>query len=296
MKVRFVNSPTSTMAAINSAATSSKGRIEENELTGTIEFSNDGGGDLRALVPIEIPYSAFDASKATPVDTVPNIVKLSMSSSQQTSKNGAKRILVKVNIPYSTFDARTLEQSGTNKWSSSRGQHYLTAHMVLTVPKEAVEDLRGLKVGTAGVHLASSQIQMALGLLASLISTPKLGQTYVSPCSAGSAQDLSDAAVAGGLAEHVYKAQNGVKYQEDYEWFGKTAGLVQNRLDASSCLPVYSNKVQGYVGSPGLSIAHLGGELTADTENPVLRALLGERPFKQDGVVGVATRALTKMS
>lgn len=135
-----------------------------------LSFTDDGSSKQAANVELDlgvVDNPAGGAPLRTPI--VP--ARIEIVDSHETTKNGALRVLVKVNMPYYGIDPAAYSE-GSVQYNTGRSRHMLTAHVVFTLPKEWVEDIKGTKAGPAGQKLAARQLELATGVLLQLIGEP----------------------------------------------------------------------------------------------------------------------------
>jgi hypothetical protein len=136
----------------------------------SVTFAPDGTGVLSAIVNVK-PDGANGAMALNKVSTI---------TSAETSKGGVRRVLVRVEMPYMALDPASLAGSDTNLvYSPTRSGRKISVHCVITLPREAVEDLRGQRVGTPGVKSAAGQVSMLANILMGILQ--QLGVSVADP-------------------------------------------------------------------------------------------------------------------
>lgn len=113
-----------------------------------LPFTADGAGQESAIVNIK-PLGSEGPSALN---------KVTVSSSAETSKNGVRRVLIKVSMPYMALDPNSAGTGNNLLYSPTRSGRTLSAHVVFTLPREAVEDLKGQRVGSNGTLSAANQL------------------------------------------------------------------------------------------------------------------------------------------
>lgn len=121
-----------------------------------LPFHEDGGNTLSSIVRI----------KPDRTRNVDALNKVSITTQAETSKGGVRRILVRVSMPYMALDPSSVDGNASNlTYSPTRSGRTLSVHAVITLPREAVEDLRGQRVGSAGVASAAGQVALLQNIL-----------------------------------------------------------------------------------------------------------------------------------
>lgn len=138
--------------------------IDRNEQEDAeLAFLADGANTLSAIVNV-MPEPGANKPMA--------LNKVSVTSSAETSKGGVRRVLVRVEMPYMALDPASVSGESTNLvYSPTRSGRKISFHAVLTLPREAVEDLRGQRVGTPGVTSAAGQISLLANILIGCLQT-----------------------------------------------------------------------------------------------------------------------------
>lgn len=125
-----------------------------------LDFHEDGGNTLSCIARLK-PDRARSADALN---------KVSVTTQAETSKGGVRRILVRVSMPYMALDPASVDGNASNlTYSPTRSGRTISVHAVITLPREAVEDLRGQRVGSAGVASASGQIAMLQNTLIGIL-------------------------------------------------------------------------------------------------------------------------------
>lgn len=133
----------------------------------TIPMEADAAGGMKSIIDF-VPYT--DLSTRT---------EMSIQSSTETSRKGVVRILLKVNLPYSGLYPSDVATGASNlKFSPNRSVGTVSAHLVLTLPKECVQDITQQKAGSTGRTCALAHIAAVLGVLEA-VSLRGNGKTFV---------------------------------------------------------------------------------------------------------------------
>lgn len=210
--------------------------------------------------------------------TVPSyLARLRVQDSQESTRNGAKRVMLKVSIPYQGLDP----ESESPRFAPRRSSHDLTAHIVFTLPKECVEDLKG-KAGALGVKAASAQIALVCDTLLRLVGSPT--SQSEAPSSAGMIANLG---FGGGTVENVLILPvNSAIAQSD-------AGFDESNLtvfDPGANQVVVDDSItslgDGRTDSSVVTVRVPPAVIMGDTQNIIQRALISERPLDPDGTYG----------
>lgn len=105
-----------------------------------------------------------------PLANLSTRTEMSLQSAAETSRKGVVRILLKVNLPYSGLYPSDVATGESNlKFSPNRSVGMVSAHLVLTLPKECVQDIVQQKAGSTGRDCAISHIATVLGILETLL-------------------------------------------------------------------------------------------------------------------------------
>jgi len=125
---------------------------------------------------VAIPMEADTAGGAKAiVDFIPlshlsTRTEMSLQGAAETSRKGVVRILLKVNLPYSGLYPSDIATGESNlKFSPNRSVGAVSAHLVLTLPKECVQDIVQQKAGSTGRDCAISHIATVLGILETVL-------------------------------------------------------------------------------------------------------------------------------
>lgn len=240
-----------------------------------LTFTDEGGSKQAANVELDLGAVDPVVSGGSPIGTPIVPARIEIVDSYETTKNGALRILVKVNLPYYGIDAAAYAE-GAAQFNTGRSKHQLTAHVVFTLPKEWVEDIKGTKAGAAGQKLAARQLELAIGLLLQLIGDPKR-------------QSQKGVGLGGAFADSLSMAH---VYQDSSE------GVTPVGLKTGAALTGTSV----YHRSPGYNVTRstLGGTdsviervkpddeviLVGDYQNMFWRAVNNMRPLDREGTYG----------
>lgn len=113
------------------------------------DLDSKGSGSYKGIVPIKLSSNEVRNTA------------ISVTSQAQTTQTGATRLLLKVDVPYAAHpvDSATgvLREYGA-----------ISAHIVLTLPKRATQDLGGSN-GADETTLARRQVDLVMGLLLDMI-------------------------------------------------------------------------------------------------------------------------------
>lgn len=241
---------------------------------GDIAFTKKDNSTFEAAVPIRLP------SQNTANDTVPRsaLQKITVTCSSEKAKGGTVRVLCKVNMPYIALDPLAAAGTVTNsQFDPSRSGKDITAHAVITLPKAAVEDLRGQRVGSDGIQCAQAQVGLIYGLLQSLLgaSNGVLGKA-AAPWGALKWDEDSS------MYTNIPLALTVADYSGDGEAIAQKAKG-----------PMFVTDVEGYAGVPGIDTRFCGVDMS-DPDSFITRALLGLPPSNDGGSYGyVATKSLS---
>lgn len=125
-----------------------------------IDLEQIGNGSYRAVVGFKP-----DRGTGSLVVTTP----LTITMQYETSRKGVARLLAKVELPYSAlYPSDTATGSSNLKFSANRSQGVVTAHLVLTLPKNCVDDIARQVAGTTGRNVALGHVATVLCLLRAL--------------------------------------------------------------------------------------------------------------------------------
>jgi hypothetical protein len=128
---------------------------EEVGTTVSVDLEAKGPGEYQVL-----PTWDYGITSVAPV-TKP----VTLTRRMETSKRGVVRILRKVEIPYSAlFPSDPATGSSNLKFSANRSKGMVSCHVVLTLPKECVEDFKAQVAGSVGRSLAARQIATVMAL------------------------------------------------------------------------------------------------------------------------------------
>lgn len=138
------------------------GPVVSDENTKTeVALEQTGNGTWKSIVDFHpAPSSAQGLSTKT---------EIKISAASETTRKGVCRLMVKVAVPYSALYASDTATGDSNlKFSSSRSNGEVSAHMVLTLPKECVADIVQQKGGSVGRIAALAHAKLVTGILQSL--------------------------------------------------------------------------------------------------------------------------------
>nr|UJQ85153.1 MAG: hypothetical protein 2 [Leviviridae sp.] len=92
-----------------------------------------------------------------------NTSVLSISGSSEETSKGVRRVMVKVEVPYCSLQHTCCgSESGTYAVDASKSGAPITMHIVLTVPKQAINDLQGPAETRSGVLQRVALLQYLL--------------------------------------------------------------------------------------------------------------------------------------
>lgn len=130
-----------------------------------------GSGDV-ATIPLEADAAGGAKSIIDfyPLSNLSTRTEMSLQSAAETSRRGVVRILLKVNLPYSGLYPSDVATGASNlKFSPNRSVGTVSAHLVLTLPKECVQDIVQQKAGSTGRDCAIAHIGTVLGILETIM-------------------------------------------------------------------------------------------------------------------------------
>lgn len=210
----------------------------------TVNLAKEGSGQFAAALPIQIPTGSGGALRT--------LTKISISSESSSSKNGTRRLLLRVSVPYFSLDPNAYA-SGARQLSTARSAKTMTAHIVVTVPREFEQDVKGMYTGDAGTIAAEAQLGGLLDLLRYCLGD------------VGSGLCASDLKVGLNVADQVYKG------------FGyKTPTIL-------------ADDITGYTGQFGLILPETD-QMTKKGSNPMIRSILGLSPLDDNDTVGLTAK------
>jgi len=136
-------------------------------------FTNQGADTVAFLSLEEMSEgnwkSIVDFQPLKDVNSLTTRTELSVQTSAEMSRKGVVRALVKVNIPYSgLYPADTATGASNLKFAPNRSNGSVSAHLVLTLPKECVQDIVQQKAGSTGRLCALAHIRAALAAMVHL--------------------------------------------------------------------------------------------------------------------------------
>lgn len=209
------------------------------------------GGEAKAFIPVKILNSAGSSP------AVATLTELKVSSDTQANSRGVRRVMIKVELPYQSLPETDVRASG-GVIDSRRSGQTLSAHLVVSVPRTAAEDL----TGSRGIDAQRAMIAQVRGVLSLLLS-------FTAPEMAG-AVNLRSHDTGGELMGLVGKSipADGLVHLESesvYTTFGITMGVPT----------IDPNALNGQTGLnfAGLSTTPMGGS------DPLWRGLLGQKPL-----------------
>lgn len=219
----------------------------------SIDFTKKDNTTYEAAVPIRLPKGTGS--------TIAALSKVTVVASAEKSKAGVMRLLCKVNVPYMALSPNVVAGVQTNsQFDPARSGKDITAHVVMTIPKAAVEDLRGQRVGTDGVACAQAQVGLVRALLATLWGslTGVTGKSMAPFTVNTSTAEL----VPNTYSPGDDRTGNNVTYE-----------------------PAVVNDIEGYAGIDGLDATHCGADLS-DPDSFLTRALIGLAPVNENATLG----------
>lgn len=104
----------------------------------------------------------------TPSYAAPVSVATKVISATTIAKGGTRRIMVRIDIPYQALSPDGTVSSLAQGFSPQRSGATISAHVVLTVPREAVQDLNGTN-GSAVCHVAEAQLGFLIARLRNIL-------------------------------------------------------------------------------------------------------------------------------
>lgn len=218
-------------------------------------------GEAKAFVPVKILNAQAGVNPA-----VATVTELKVSSDTQSNSRGVRRVMVKVELPYQSLpEADVAAQGGII--DTRRSGQALSAHIVISIPKTAAEDLTGSR-GLAAQKAAIAQVRGACSLLLA----------FSSPEMAGGSS-LDSAYVDGSSLTQI---------SEKIPGEGTTIPATDSRIFTSGRVNHGRAKIvsDALNGQPGLSFTDMASE-PLDAYDPLWRGLLGQRPLAcgQDAVL-----------
>jgi hypothetical protein len=223
----------------------------------SLQMTQEKDGSFTALIPVAIPTSGGAEDP-----TLNTLATLRLRAESSTSKSGTRRVLVAVTLPYFSLDPEQYS-NGVKRISPARSGKSMTAHVVLTLPKEVEQDIKGLYTGDPGTYVARSQIAALLGILRTLVGVT--GSEFGS--STPLTVDCQSDDVSGS-----------------YSIRGFLSKASSNGVPRAVMASKY---ILGYAGLTGLEMPRLASETTEDTENIILRAINGLPPIDANAELGV---------
>lgn len=128
-----------------------------------IPLENIGTDTYGRLVKhaFSVPNPAGSGNPVTLEVTKP----ITFRESSETTRKGVVRIMRRVEIPYTAlYPSDTVTGDSNLKVSPTRSRGALSVHIVLTLPKECVDDIKAQVAGQSGLHLAEMQVAQIIGL------------------------------------------------------------------------------------------------------------------------------------
>lgn len=238
-----------------------------------LEFK-DANGKLVAPVCYELETVGIDGT--TSITLAPQAARIEIVDSAETTKDGALRVLLKVSIPYFGIDTGLITD-GTVGISQGRSKHMLTAHTVVTLPREWVEDVKGAKAGASGRKLAERQLAVAMGLLQQLLGSPTRQSQAVSGLKAANTADQTKVLPETGVDENPV-----LSYADD-------AHTTSLSLKGVITTPGYDLRTENIPGTDSKQVivsANAEVILAGDNQNAFWRAVNKLTPLDRDGTYG----------
>lgn len=223
----------------------------------SLQMTQEKDGSFTALIPVAVPTgsAAGDSYLST-------LATLKLRAESSTAKSGTRRVLVAVTLPYFSLDPEQYA-NGVKRISPARSGKPMTAHVVLTLPKEVEQDIKGLYTGDPGTCVARAQIAGLLGILRTLTGVVGSEFGVSTPLTIGTHNESDEMVTLRGCL---------------------------NKAPSASDLPravMASKSITGYEGLVGLEMPKLSAETTQDTENIILRAISGLPPIDSNSELGV---------
>lgn len=223
------------------------------------------GGEAKAFVPVKI----LDAQTGVN-PSVAAITEVRVSSDTQSNSRGVRRVMVKVELPYQSLpEADVAAQGGVI--DPRRSGQTMSAHIVVSVPRVAAEDLTGSR-GSAAQKAALAQVRGICSLLLAATSPEMAG---------GSGYKYLD---AGGTSDEPQSAR--LPFDVDSLDVPESKMLLTSNRVNHGRTEIIANALNGQAG---LSFAAMANE-PIDAYDPLWRGLLGQKPFacEQDIVLPTA--------
>lgn len=211
------------------------------------------GGEAKAFLPVKI----LGSSGSNP--SVATLSELKVSSDTQANSRGVRRVMVKVELPYQSLPEADVRASGGIVDPRRSGQS-LSAHVVVSVPRSAAEDLTGSR-GTDAQRAAIAQVRGAIALLISFACPEMAGAVKLNACT----PDGTD--VPAAIREIPADGQpiNRTEAPAFYTNLGAKIGVPRIVPDALN-------------GQTGLTFEDLASA-PMDGYDPLWRGLLGQKPL-----------------
>lgn len=131
---------------------------------------NTSGGISAVTMEADAAGGAKSIIDFYPLTNLSTRTEVSLQSATETSRKGVVRILFKVNLPYSGLYPSDVATGASNlKFAPNRSVGAVSAHLVLTLPKECVQDIVQQKAGSTGRDCAIAHIAAVLGILETLL-------------------------------------------------------------------------------------------------------------------------------
>lgn len=222
----------------------------------SIDFQCMHDGSYKAIVPIKLPNKGVGDNRVF-TTSVPVVI------SSETSRNakGKQRMMLKVTLPYTALNPDAEDpQTTANLFDSRRSGGDITAHIVLSVPKAASDDIRSAN-GTIAQQCAAAQITAVMRLLGALLSG------YVHSPYLIVWEDTGE--VLTDTLEELKVGDAPVDDDQD----GRP------RSSKGDSAPVTIEAITGY-NTPGVSMAS-GRQLGSKIDDPIIRGLNGLEPISE---------------
>lgn len=139
------------------------GRVDPAETTETTLTGTEGAESGVEQVAFSKGGLLDNVNFAAPVSVATKVI-----SATTIAKGGTRRIMVRIDIPYQALSPDGTVSSLAQGFSPQRSGATISAHVVLTVPREAVQDLNGTN-GSAVCHVAEAQLGFLISRLRAIM-------------------------------------------------------------------------------------------------------------------------------
>lgn len=206
--------------------------------------------DGKFVSPLKIVYKAATANQSA----FEAQTEIDITAKAEAGGSGTRRVMFKVDLPYQgLYPANQADGATMSTFSPARSGRKMSAHVVFTIPKDAVDDITKQRAGAEGYTLAVQQLYTIQLLLNSLVRS----------------------AINGGL-----------KNVDAYE-----SGLVQSMDANTPTYDEQSNtldltKIRNAMKDQQAPTAEVEFYPISISKSPLLRGISGLNPFPDEAVVG----------